>query len=303
MQETTTPAGSSSPPHEILLRDGRTLAYQCYGDDAGRPLMVFHGLPGSHVQASLIDEHARRAGVRLIAPDRPGFGGSTSAPDRTILSWTRDVQQLADRLGLTRFGVLGISCGGPYALACAHELGERLYYTGLIAGMGPMDVPALRRGQHPALKLLFGLSRLHPRLVTPMLRMDQKMFAQDPLRAVRRLSSMMTPPDQAFLHADQAAAEKFAESLAVAYRQGIVGAMTETALIARPRGFELHDIRARVHVYQGRWDRNVPPLMGEYIASRIPDSRYRFFPQEGHLSIVCNTADEYLKDFAESTRR
>lgn len=59
---------------------------------------------------------------------------------------------------------------------------------------------------------------------------------------------MMTPPDQAFLHAEQVAAEKFAESLAVAYRQGIVGAMTDTALIARPRGFELHDIRARVHV-------------------------------------------------------
>ena len=102
--------------------------------------MVFHGLPGSHVQASLLDKHARRAGVRLIAPDRPGFGGSPPAPDRTILSWTHDVQQLADHLGLARFGVLGISCGGAYALACAHELGERLHYTGLIAGMGPMDV-------------------------------------------------------------------------------------------------------------------------------------------------------------------
>ena len=85
------------------------------------------------------------------------------------------MRQLADhRCSWSRFGVLGISCGGAYALACAHELRERLDYIGLVAGMGPMDVPAIRREQHPALKVLFGLARIHPRLVAPMLRMDQR---------------------------------------------------------------------------------------------------------------------------------
>ncbi|MBF6022846.1 alpha/beta fold hydrolase [Lysobacter niastensis] len=296
-------SASSAPAPSLQLRDGRTLTWQCYGDDAGRPLLVFHGFPGCHVQAALIGDAARRAGVRLIAPDRPGFAGSTPDPDRTILSWVRDVEQLAAHLSLLRFGVLGISCGGAYALACAHEIGERLDYVGLVAGMGPMDVPAIRRGQHPALKVLFGLSRLHPRLVTPMLRMDQKMFGIDPMRALQRLASMMTAPDQAFLRTHVAEAETFARSLSVAYRQGIDGAMSEAALIARPRGFELADIRIPVHVYQGGHDRNVPPDMGEYIARHIKLSRYRFFPDEGHLSIVSNAADEYLEDFVASPQQ
>lgn len=294
---------AGATPSSIRLSDGRTLAYQTYGSEHGRPLLVFHGFPGCRVQASLIDVQARAAGVRLIAPDRPGFGDSSPHARRTILSWSDDVAQLADHLQLSRFGVLGISCGGAYALACAHELGERLDYTGLVAGMGPMDVPAIRSEQHPALKVLFSLARIHPRLVAPMLRMDQKMFGTDPLRAVRRLSSMMTPPDRAFLagHPDDEA--KFADSLAVAYRQGIAGASTEATLIARGRGFELAGIQVPVHVYQGGFDRNVPPQMGEYIAHSLPHATYLFFADEGHLSILCNRAHEFLGDFAASPVR
>jgi pimeloyl-ACP methyl ester carboxylesterase len=284
----------------MVLSDGRTLCWQEHGAMQGPPLLVFHGFPGSHAQAGLIDGHAQRAGVRLIAPDRPGFGMSTPAPDRTLLSWVRDVRELADRLHLDRFGVLGISCGGAYALACAHELGDRLDYVGLLAGMGPMDVPAIRRDQHPALKLLFGLARLHPRLVAPMLRMDARMFARDPVGAVRRLASKMTPPDRRFVESEPDAIDVFARSLAVAYGQGIDGAMREAALIARPRGFELADIATRVHVYQGAHDRNVPPAMGEYITAQLADSVWRFLPDEGHLSIVCNAADLCLADFLSS---
>jgi pimeloyl-ACP methyl ester carboxylesterase len=287
----------TSPPSSITLHDGRTLAYRRYGRPDGKPLLFFHGFPGCHVQASLIDEQAARAGIALIAPDRPGFGYSSPAPQRTILSWVDDVRQLTQALQLSRFGVLGISCGGAYALACAHELADRLDYVGLVAGMGPMDVPAIRRQQHPALKVLFGLARISPRLVTPMLRMDQRMFAKDPLAALRRLSSMMTPPDRDFIAGNDEIAGRFAQSLAMAYREGIHGAMSEAALIARPRGFELSAINAPVHVYQGGFDRNVPPRMGEYIAANLARGVYQYFPDEGHLSIVCNRAPEYLSDF------
>src|SRR5690606_26110725 len=154
-------------PESFPLRDGRQLAYQHYGSPRGPALLVFHGLPGCRLQAALLDEPARRCGIRLIAADRPGVGRYSPAPRRSILTWSDDVAQLADHLGLERCGVLGISCGGPYALACALRLPSRLSFVGLVAGMGPMDSPALRRGQHPALRLLFGLARLHPALTTP----------------------------------------------------------------------------------------------------------------------------------------
>ena len=279
------------------LEDGRQLAYQQYGAADGAPLLVFHGLPGCGLQAALLDEPARRLGVRMIAADRPGVGRSSPEPQRSILSWTADVVQLADHLGLQRFGVLGISCGGPYALACALRLSERVSFAGLVAGMGPMDVPAIRRDQHPALKLLFGLARLHPALTAPMLGLDRRMFGRDPLGAVHKLAGMMTEPDRRFIHDHPALAEAFALSLAEAYRPGIAGVQQEVRLIASPRGFELGDIGMPVHLYQGGHDRNVPPAMGEHIARTLVDGRYRFFPDEGHLSILGNCAEVFLADF------
>ena len=281
----------------VVLRDGRELAYQQYGDLSGAALLVFHGLPGCRLQAALLDEPARRLGVRLVAADRPGVGCSSPSPQRSILSWSEDVEQLADLLGLARFGVLGISCGGPYALACGLRLSHRVSFVGTVAGMGVMDVPALRRAQHPALKLLFGLARLHPRLTTPMLALDRRLFLRDPSAAVRQLAGLMTEPDRRFVQQQVQLADAFARALAEAYRPGIAGVQQEVRLIARPRGFALAEIGMPVHVYQGGQDRNVPPVMAEHMAGALATARYRFFSDEGHLSIVWNCADVFLTDF------
>ncbi len=281
----------------LCLRDGRQLAFCQYGSADGPPLLVFHGLPGSRLQAALLDAPARQLGVRLIAIDRPGVGCSSPCAQRSILSWVDDVVQLADALGLQRFGVLGISCGGPYALACALRLRDRLSYVGLLAGMGPMDVPAIRQGQHPALALLFALARRHPLLPSPLLAVDRWLFRRDPRAALEKLADLLTVPDQHCVAEYPALAEAFAVSLAEAYRPGIAGVRQEVALIAAPRGFELADVRMRVHLYQGGQDRNVPPGMAEYLAHHLPDAVYRCFPEEGHLSIVVKRAQVYLRDF------
>lgn len=281
----------------LELKDGRTLGYQQYGHADGAPLLVFHGLPGCRLQVGLLDEPARRLGVRLIAADRPGVGRSSPSPRRSVLAWSEDVAQLADHLGLVRFGVLGISCGGPYALACALRLRERLGYVGLVAGMGPMDSPELCRGQHPALRLLFGLARLHPALTAPMLGLDRWLFRRDPLLAVQRLAGMMTQPDRRFLDEHPALAEQFARSLAEAYHPGIAGVQQEVRLIAAARGFELAEIDTLVHLYQGGQDCNVPPAMAEHMARELPQARYRFFAEEGHLSILCSRAELFFADF------
>jgi len=281
----------------IPVRDGRLLAWAEFGDPAGRPLLVFHGLPGSRLQAGLLHEQALAAHVRLVAPERPGFGHSSPAPRRAIRDWPGDVACLADRLDLARFGVLGISCGGPYALACAHALPDRVNYAGLLGGMGPMDLPALRHEQARALKVLFGLARIHPRLAALPLLADAWLLRNRPERAIAALAPLLSPPDRSLLAADATVRERLAASLAEAYRQGVGGAMTEAALIARPRGFALEDIRVPVHVYQGGLDRHVPPAMGRHIAKTVPGGRLHFYDGEGHLSIVLNRFADCVAHF------
>ncbi len=125
----------------IALADGRWLACAEFGDPHGRPVLLFHGTPGYRRNPWATDAELRSVGVRLIAPDRPGVGGSTPQPRRRLLDWPDDVRQLADALGLERFAVVGFSNGGPHAAACAFRLGPRVSGTALVAPMPPLDGP------------------------------------------------------------------------------------------------------------------------------------------------------------------
>jgi pimeloyl-ACP methyl ester carboxylesterase len=287
------------PCPSCQLADGRLLAYQCFGQPRGRPLYFFHGFPGCRLQALLLHAQALAADVCLVAADRPGFGRSTPAPSRRISDWAKDVAQLADHLGHRRFGVLGASCGGPYALACALPLQARLDYVGLLAGIGPMDVPAIRRGQLPLLSAMFALARVSPVLIVPLLSLDRMLFRSRPQRAVKVLAGMLTVPDQRLLATDPQVAAEFGASLAEAYHQGIGGAMREAELIGSKWGFALEDIRVPVHAYQGVQDRHVPPAMARYMAERIADCRLQVYADEGHLSVMVNRFGDCLQDFLE----
>src|SRR5215470_14204923 len=125
----------------IILPDGRKLSYTEFGTPHGIPVFGFHGTPGSRFMFRLVHEPARRLGVRIIAPERPGFGLSTYQHQRTLADWAGDVAILASHLGLKNFGVAGISGGGPYAAACAALLSARVTAAALISPMGPLRPP------------------------------------------------------------------------------------------------------------------------------------------------------------------
>src|SRR3954462_7076760 len=133
-------AVAAPPDQEHRLPDGRSLAYCEYGVPDGVPVFNFHGLPGSRIDTRIIAEEARSAGLRLIAADRPGIGRSDPVRGkRTYAGWAQDIASLADALGIERFSVVGYSCGGPYALAVAAELPERVERVGLVSSVATSE--------------------------------------------------------------------------------------------------------------------------------------------------------------------
>lgn len=278
----------------LTLSDGRLLGYRVYGDPQGAPVYFFHGLPGSHEQAALVAEPAARAGVALVAFDRPGFGASSPLPGADIAAIVEDTAELAAHLGHRRFAVLGVSCGGPYALACARLLGRHISGVGLLAGMAPMDEPEIRRGQLPMLRLMFRLARRRAWLISPLLALDRLMF-RSPERAVRALAGLLTPPDRALLARDTQVRQHFGHSLARAYAQGIAGAREEVRRIAGLSSDSLAGIQVPVYIYQSGQDRNVPPEMGEYLAAHLPTAVLHHRPGEGHLSIVVHCFEDCIR--------
>jgi pimeloyl-ACP methyl ester carboxylesterase len=112
-------AGEPPSTQVMWLRDGRRLAYTELGDPAGIPIFHQHGMPGSRLEHEAEPEFYRSMGVRVITPDRPGYGLSDPHPRHPLIGWPSDIVELADSLRIERFGITGLSGGGIYALACA----------------------------------------------------------------------------------------------------------------------------------------------------------------------------------------
>jgi pimeloyl-ACP methyl ester carboxylesterase len=275
----------------IELDDGRELCFAELGDPDGTPVFGFHGTPGSRTQMSAIDEPARDAGIRVIAPDRPGYGSSTFSPGRALLDWPGDVAALADFLEIERFGVIGISGGGPHAAVCAHALPERLLGAVIVSGIGPMDTPDALEGMMPTNRLLSRLGRLSERLLwLPMALFGwiQRIF---PERMLEMLARQLPPADQRILRERSDVIEAFTREAQNPARTSARAAAQDFRVFADPWGFRLEDIRMPVHLWQGSADRNVPASHARIQADRIPDSKLHECQGEGHFLVFERTAE------------
>src|SRR5690242_4496578 len=154
------PHARPEPYSALKLKDGRTLAYLDVGPADGRVVFHFHGHGSSRLEALTLADAAARAGVRVIAPDRPGIGYSDPKNGDRLLDWPADVAEAADLLGIARFAVQGMSAGGPYALACAHALADRVTACSLVSAV---PTPGIALGAGPAMRRLVWLTaRLFP---------------------------------------------------------------------------------------------------------------------------------------------
>ena len=279
----------------LSLRDGRRLGYAEYGRPDGAPGFYFHGHPGSRLEPQFANEAAAAAGVRLIALDRPGYGLSDFQRDRTILDWPRDVEEVADILGLDRFAVLGSSGGGPYALACAHEIPERLTWVGVIGGVSPYDAPGATQGMRWQNRVGFQLAARFPPLAQLMMRSMERQVRRHPEQTLDAIAQAMSSADAAIVRRPEIR-HMLAADIAEAFRQGSRGAAQDVVLLGRPWGFRLNEIKPIVMLWQGEADVLVPPAMGRYLAATIPNCQATFFPGEGHL-LVADHLSEIVQAF------
>jgi pimeloyl-ACP methyl ester carboxylesterase len=268
----------------ILLKDGRRLAYAEYGDPHGRPVFLFHGIPGSRIFRPPLDELTARRKVRLITVDRPGYGGSDFLPGRRIRDWPADVAALADVLGLARFAVCSHSAGGPYALACAALIPERLTAAAVISGLSPVDAPGALDGIILRNRLGFLIGRYVPwpiwRIAIWILFRRAKDHPEEFVHPSRNPSN----PDNKML-AMPGGLSVCLESTREAFRSGMLGHAWETFRLVRPWGFSLGDIKTPVHLWHGMLDREAPIGMGRAVARALPDCRAHFLEGESHLLI------------------
>lgn len=276
----------------VHLPDGRILGFAQYGDPAAPPVLHFHGYPSSRLEGGLIPV----PGVRLIVPDRPGYGLSDPQPGRTLLDWPKDVAALLDALHLDRVPAIGMSGGAPYAAACAYAIPDRIAATALVCGMAPPGFGW--EGGSPA-GFLMGLGRrpLALRLAAHAVRRVVRRGEAAALAGLLRRRAGLPPSDRVLLNADTR--ERVVMGWREAVRTGVDGPLSDALIYARHWGFPLEGIRAPVTVWHGMADTTVPVTAGRVFASRIPGARARFVEKEGHFSLIFRHHSAILRELLD----
>jgi pimeloyl-ACP methyl ester carboxylesterase len=263
----------------VELADGRSLAYTTIGAADGPVVVYQHGAPGGRRELAGLDEAFAAAGVCVVTPDRPGYGGSTPHAGRTTAGWTDDVTALADHVGIDRFGVIGLSSGGPYAVACSALLDERVVGAVVAAGNTDMSWPPAREGYLDSELAIMALA--HP---DDAVERCIEQYGHDGGRFFEGEMDL-GPTDNAWLAEASNATSLFA-AMEEAFRQGVVGYAHDIWVQGREWTFDPATITCPVLVVHGEDDRLVPVAHSRHTASLIPGAAMRTIAGIGHLSMV-----------------
>jgi pimeloyl-ACP methyl ester carboxylesterase len=287
--------GQTEPYFTVTLKDGRKLGYLDVGPAGGHPVFHFHGHGSSRLEALMLKGAADKFGLRVIALDRPGVGRSDPSEGDRLLDWPADVAETADILGVGKFAVQGMSAGGPYALACAAALPERVTACSLVSAVPTPEIA--RRAGPRARRFLWWAALRFPNY----LRKRLMQFRPD------------GPPDGAYVNArmDRVAQWLGGEDLHLMQipemrnvllrtmmetaRQSGAGNRNEIERLVKPWGFDIREIeKPRLFVWHGDEDRIMPIGPARRMARTLKNCTATFYEGEGHFSVLVNRADDLM---------
>ena len=285
----------SSPEllESVKLSDGRSLSFARFGDPSGKPVFYFHGFPGSRLEPQSNHDAFLKAGIQLLALDRPGIGHSTRKNKRKLLDWPDDVVEVAKILKLEKFSILGVSGGGPYALACARAIPGYLNKVTVACGLGPIDAPNATSGMMLSNRVLFRYGKFFPPVLHLSTFLMVRQLSSKPAKGLKKFVEGLPEPDRLVL--SKTDAQDFVSASAVeGVRQGSGPLLEEIGIYSRSWGFKLEDLNVPVSLFQGEVDIDVPASMARHQASLIPDCEINLYPDDGHFSLLVNHIDEII---------
>jgi len=260
---------------DLITIGRRSLAYTEFGLPDGDCLFFFHGAPMSRLQLVPLEKQFAAEGLRVLAPERPGYGLSSPQTGRSMADWAIDVATLADHLGIGRFAVAGHSSGGPYAVACAALLPNRVTAALVLSGVTNMAWPGAWVGYPEAEVKLMRMSDEYATIAAcvELYGADGSIFLNEPFD--------LPDPDGEVL-ADPA----FEQAMREAFRQGVGGYAQDLYLQGRPWPFDPGGITIPVDLVHGDQDQLLPIAHSCHTAELIPGASFRTIPGHGHLSIL-----------------
>jgi pimeloyl-ACP methyl ester carboxylesterase len=254
------------PVDDQVCVDGRTLRFCLYGPVDGVPVIELYGTPSTRLRRPDQVAAMEQSGVRVLVTDRPGYGGSTRQPGRTVSDVARDIEVLADSQGWKRFAVVGGSGGGPHALACAALLPDRVTRCAVLSGIRPQA------------------ATLPPEEV---LRKQLTQLGADILAQVEAGGPEYpgAPPGPPAWDNPAARAR-----LVATFADSLDGWYDDKVAFAQPWGFAPQSIRVPVGIWYGSHDQHVPESDAQWLLDNVPTAQGHQFAG-GHIPTSATLVD------------
>jgi len=257
------------------------------GDPHGKAILMHHGTPGSGVLYGPHVSDAMDRSIRLIGYDRPGYGGSTAHPGRTVADCAADVRSIADVLGVNRLGVWGFSGGGPHALACAALLPDLVVAVGSLAAIAPYGAPGLDyfagMGEENVDDIKLMLAD-EPAARAKAIDDRERLLALSAEDMAKAFPTLLSAVDAAAVTAGMA--EYLWQSGQIGLASSDQGWWDDGKAHLQPWGFAFESTRVPVQLWHGRHDRFVPFGHGEWLAGKIPGVEAHLTDDDGHLTLM-----------------
>lgn len=283
-----------------VLSDGTRIAYVDAGVPDGSTVILLHGTPACRLEATgTLDAAARELNIRLVAPDRPGCGGSSFVSYR-VVDYPVMLARFADAIGLDHFAVVGTSGGGRYACAAGCLLGDRVRHLVLAASTTSPDFPDARSTWNKSDRTAYLLARRAPWLFRALVGSIARKVRRDP-DGWRGLLPDLSAADEHTLE-NEDASELMGRMLVETLRQGARGLAHDYRLEASPWGLDFAAINAPVDIWHGQEDTLVGPSAGRMLADAIPGARLHLVEGKGHFSLIIDEAVRYLSATEDAGR-
>lgn len=279
----------------VAVSADRQLGFAEFGDPQGRAIFWLHGTPGARRQIPAeARAYAALEKIRLIGVDRPGIGSSTAHQYPNVLAFADDLRTIADTLGIDNFAVVGLSGGGPYTLAAAAAMPDRVVVAGVLGGVAPYVGPdgissgLMDLGSTVAPLLEFAGAPI--RLAAATLIKLIAPFGSPALEIYARIS----PEGDRRLLARPEFKAMFLDDLLNGGRKQLSAPIYDVIDFVRDWGFRLDEVKVPVHWWHGDKDHIVPFAHGAHAVSRLPEAEMTVLPGESHLGGL-GCAEEILR--------
>ena len=269
--------------------DGRRVGVECWGDPHGFPVFLLHGTPGSRNGPVPRAPLLYQLGIWLISYDRPGYGESSRQKGRTVADAAIDVEDIANKLGVGEFAVVGRSGGGPHALACAARIDKsRLRNVAVLVGLAPYDADGLAWFDGMAASNVHDYQTASPddeaAVIADLTRRAEE-IRENPETLLKDVMAEMSGPDKRIAF-DAGIRRRLLETYGEALKHGPGGWIDDVLAFRSPWGFSLSEIKVPVRLWHGEADVFSPPQHSRWLAERIPNAKIEVQAGAAHFAAM-----------------